>query len=66
MCSAERHLCFTLKVARWNPDTGEVTPLFDGPAGLIAGASVGLRVGNMLYIGSYSGDRILKVSLDAH
>jgi hypothetical protein len=51
------------RVAAWNPTTGQIVPLFDGTAGYMAGASVGLQVGHILYVGSFSGDRVLGITL---
>ncbi|RKE36354.1 hypothetical protein B0G76_2525 [Paraburkholderia sp. BL23I1N1] len=50
-------------VARLDPATFRTTPLFHGDAGLLqGGASVALAVGDALYIGSYTGSRLLKVA----
>ena len=48
-------------VARWNPATSTVERLFTFPAGIIPGTSVALRHDGRLYIGAFSGDRVLKV-----
>jgi sugar lactone lactonase YvrE len=53
----------SFKIERWNPRSGKTVTLLDAPEGLMPGASVGLQVGHMLYIGSFSGDRVLKVRL---
>jgi hypothetical protein len=51
------------RVAAWNPTTGQIVPLFDGSASYAAGASVGVQVGHMLYVGAYSGDQVLRITL---
>ncbi|AWV05654.1 hypothetical protein DM992_41195 (plasmid) [Burkholderia sp. JP2-270] len=53
-------------VARLDPVTFTMEPLFRGGAGLLkGGASVALAVGRALYIGSYTGEHVLKVDIDA-
>jgi hypothetical protein len=32
-----------------------------GPAGLLGGASVAVRAGDALYVGAFSGDRVLRI-----
>ena len=53
----------SFKVERWNPAANTVATLIDAPAGTMPGASVGVQVGQTLYVGSFSGDRVLKVRL---
>jgi sugar lactone lactonase YvrE len=53
----------SFKIERWDPKSNKTTMLLDAPEGLMPGASVGLQVGHTLYIGSFSGDRVLKVRL---
>lgn len=64
-CAAKRiAFCSSgFNVAAWNPQSREIVRVFDGPPGLMAGASVGLQLGRTLYVGSYSGDRILRITL---
>lgn len=50
-------------VARFDPRTMTVTPIYHGAAGEMAGASIGLQVGTDLYMGSFTGARILKVAM---
>lgn len=50
-------------VGRFDPRTMTVTPLYHGAAGEMAGASIGLQVGKNLYMGSFTGARILKVPM---
>ncbi len=49
-------------VAEIDPGTMQVTDLFDSAGRpLISGASVAFQVGNDIYIGSFQGDRILRI-----
>lgn len=50
-------------VGRFDPRTMKVTPLYHGAAGEMAGASIGLQVDDNLYMGSFTGARILKVPM---
>lgn len=55
-------LAFT--VARLDPENFKATQVFHGDSGLLqGGASVALSIGDALYIGSYTGERLLKVDL---
>jgi hypothetical protein len=50
-------------VARFDPRTMKVTALYHGKPGEMAGSSVALQVGRDLYLGSYTGARILKMPI---
>jgi hypothetical protein len=54
-----RLLAFT--VARFDPDSMKVTPYYLGAMGTLAGGSVAIRVGGRLYVGTYTGDRLVSV-----
>jgi hypothetical protein len=64
---AEGKLCqekLAFSVATLDPASFTVRPLFQGTSGLLqGGASVALANGNALYIGSYTGECLLKVDL---
>lgn len=47
-----------------DPETMETSVRFDSTASPMGAGTVGLQVGNELFIGSFSGDRILRVGLD--
>jgi hypothetical protein len=54
-------------IARIEPSTFDATPLFRGGPGLLeGGASVALLAGDALYVGSYAGDRLLKIESAGH
>ena len=62
--AAEGHFCqdkLALSVATLDPETFTVKPLFHGKAGLLQGASVALAIDNALYVGTATGDRLLKI-----
>jgi len=46
-----------------DPETMETSVRFDSTGSLMGGGTVGLQVGNELFIGSFAGDRILRVDL---
>jgi hypothetical protein len=46
-----------------DPDTLVRAALFHGEPGVLAGASVGVPKGSALYVGSFMGDRLLKIDL---
>jgi hypothetical protein len=46
-----------------DPLTMKSTPLYHAAPGVLAGASVALQLKQTLYIGTYQGDRLLKVAL---
>ena len=50
------------EVSEIDPRTMTSRTLAKGPAGLLGGASVAVRVGDTVYVGAYSGDRILKIN----
>jgi hypothetical protein len=50
-------------VARFDPRTMKVTTLYRGKPGEMAGASVALQVGRDLYLGSYTGARMLRLAM---
>jgi hypothetical protein len=61
---AQSSFCETgFTVATLNPDTMATTLLYRGVPGILAGASVGVQVANTLYVGSFMGDRVLKIVL---
>ncbi|MFL9888838.1 hypothetical protein PQR66_37830 [Paraburkholderia agricolaris] len=49
-----------------DPDTMATALLFHGEPGVLAGASVGVQTGNTLYVGSFMGDRLLKIGLSTY
>jgi hypothetical protein len=51
-------------IAELNPATWEAKTVFDsqGKGNLIPGVSVALRVGNAIYIGSFQGDRLVRIN----
>jgi hypothetical protein len=65
--AAEGHFCqeeLAFSVATLDPKTFTLRPLFHGNAGLLqGGASVALATGNALYVGTATGDRLLKIDL---
>jgi hypothetical protein len=50
-------------VVRLDPRSMKVTPVYKGRPGEMAGASIALQVGGRLYLGSYTGGRILKLAM---
>jgi hypothetical protein len=64
-CTAEEgHFCqdkLAFSVATLDPKTFTVKPLFHGNHGLLQGASVALAIDNALYVGTATGDRLLKI-----
>jgi hypothetical protein len=64
-CTAEEgHFCqdkLAFSVTILDPKTFTVKPLFHGTPGLLQGASVALAIDNALYIGTATGDRLLKI-----
>jgi len=61
---AQSSFCGTgFTVATLNPDTMATTLLYHGAPGILAGASVGVQLDNALYVGSFMGDRVLKIAL---
>jgi hypothetical protein len=64
--AAEGHFCqddIAFSVATLDPKTFTVKPLFQGNPGLLQGASVALATDDALYVGTASGDRLLKIDL---
>ncbi len=51
------------RIVEVDPDTLETRVLFDGEGAPMGAGTVGLRVGDALYVGSFAGDRILRVDL---
>nr|AGU10831.1 hypothetical protein [uncultured organism] len=49
-------------VARFDPRTMRIAPVYHGAPGEMAGASIALPVGRHLYLGSYTGRRMLKLA----
>ena len=47
-----------------DPQTMETTVRFDSEGSPMGAGTVGLQLGNELFIGSFAGDRILRVTLD--
>ncbi|MGE8144310.1 SMP-30/gluconolactonase/LRE family protein [Pseudomonas frederiksbergensis] len=54
-----RLLAFT--VARFDAETMKITPYYHAAVGTLAGGSVALQVGGRLYMGTYTGDRLVSV-----
>lgn len=52
-------LAFT--VAKFDADKMQVTPYYRGAKGMLAGGSVGLKVGNRLIVGTFTGDRLISI-----
>ncbi len=50
------------EVSEIDPRAMTSRTLARGPAGLLGGASVAVRVGDTLDVGAYSGDRILRIN----
>jgi hypothetical protein len=62
--AAEGHFCqdkLAFSVATLDPKALTVKPLFHGNPGLLQGASVALSIDNSLYVGTATGDRLLKI-----
>lgn len=51
------------QIVALDPDSMETSVRFDSTGSLMGGGTVGLQVGNELFIGSFAGDRILRVDL---
>ncbi|MOA59746.1 hypothetical protein D3C78_1844380 [compost metagenome] len=49
------------KVSAVNTQSGENRLLFAADEGVLAGASVAVEAGGALYVGSYTGDRLLRM-----
>ena len=67
-CSARRAASCPLEfiVAAVDPASLSVRHIVEGPPGVIGGgASVTVRIGDMLYIGAYAGDRLVKTKVPA-
>lgn len=64
---AQSAFCRTgFSVVTLDPDTMATESLFHGEPGVLAGASVGVQTGNTLYVGTFMGDRLLKINLSAY
>ncbi|MOA59190.1 hypothetical protein D3C78_1837510 [compost metagenome] len=50
------------KVSALDTASGQHRVLFEAGEGVLAGASVAVEVADQLYVGSYTGDRLLRVS----
>jgi len=48
-------------VSEIEPKAMTARTIAKGPAGLLGGASVAVRVGEVLYVGAFSGDRVLRI-----
>ncbi|AYC33000.1 hypothetical protein D3880_11775 [Pseudomonas cavernae] len=57
----DEHCASAFQVAAIDPERATAHVLFKAPPGLLAGASVALEVGTKLYVGAYTGDRLLKL-----
>lgn len=57
----EEHCASGFQLAAIEPERATADVLFKAPPGVLAGASVAIEVGNQLYVGSYTGDRLLKL-----
>jgi len=61
----ERGACpLAFEIVEIDPATLSTRVLYRGEGAPMGGGTVGLRVGDELFIGSYAGDRILRVKLD--
>jgi len=49
------------EVSEIDPRAMTARTIARGPAGLLGGASVAVRVGEVLYVGAFSGDRVLRI-----
>jgi hypothetical protein len=49
------------EVSEIDPRAMTARTIANGPAGLIGGASVAVRLGDALYVGAFSGDRVLRI-----
>ncbi|MCY1278248.1 SMP-30/Gluconolactonase/LRE-like region [compost metagenome] len=59
----KREFCpSAVRVAALDPRDSAAQPLYTAPAGELFGASVALQVGRDLYIGAFTGDRLLRVA----
>lgn len=54
-------LAFT--VARFDPVAMTTSPVYEGKPGIMAAASVAIEVAGKLFIGTYTGDRMVRVTL---
>lgn len=59
--AGDEHCASAFQVAAIDPDLATANVLFKALPGLLAGASVAIEVGTKLYIGAYTGDRLLKL-----
>ncbi|VVO30835.1 SMP-30/gluconolactonase/LRE family protein [Pseudomonas fluorescens] len=57
----DEHCASAFQVALIDPEQATAEVLFKAPPGLLAGASVALEVGTKLFVGAYTGDRLLKL-----
>lgn len=53
------------RVAEIDPAAWRATSLIEGAADVVGGASVALRIDDVIYIGAFSGDRIARARLEA-
>lgn len=53
----------TFAIIELDPDTMSTSTLFENPDAPMGGGTVGMKVGSMLFIGSFSSNRILQVDL---
>ena len=62
---AKAAFCMTaFSVITLDPETLAVESLYHAEPGLLSGASAAIEVGGTLYIGTYAGDRLIKVELE--
>src|SRR3990167_2086902 len=59
--AGDEHCASAFQVAAIDPELATAHVVFKAAPGLLAGASVALRVGTQLYVGAYTGDRLLKL-----
>ncbi len=50
-------------VVALDSETGTTKLLYHGAPGILSGASVAVEVKNKLYVGTFMGDRLLKIDL---
>jgi hypothetical protein len=60
----ERGACAAaFRIVAVDPETMETEVIYEGGGAPMGGGTVGLQVGDELFIGSFAGDRILRVPL---
>ena len=62
-CRAKENCPPGFRLVRLDPKTMSVTPLREGSPEMVNGGTVGLQVGDEVFVGSYQGDRIGRVRI---